>query len=148
MSITNQVVEHYKHVMAPGHVVQIDDLLRLANLRKSFFKTVDLTRWSQVQMMKQLLREAKGGMRLSPTHLLRMDNRLLTPMEREKANREIQAEYFRMFALKVNKPNEILDRLLPLASTEDFMRCTEYMYCFISAVQRLHIATEDAPPPN
>ncbi|QAX96966.1 hypothetical protein [Vibrio phage vB_VmeM-Yong MS32] len=128
--------------------MSVDDLTCLAKLRKEFFRSVDLTRWSQVQMMKQLLRESTGKMRLSPTHLLTMDNRLLNIVEREKAEKEIRDEYYRQFALRVNRPNEVLDKLLPLNSQCDFMRCIEYMYCFISAAQKLHVVKEDAPPPN
>jgi len=147
MSITNKVVELYTNVTAPGYVVSMKDVIYLAQLRKSFFKTVELTRPSQVGMFKQLLKEAKGGFRLSPLHFLTMDNKLLQPLEKQRATEQIQSEFKALMGRSINDPHEALERLLPLCSISDFTRTLHYMFCFISAQEKLHVVKHDPPPP-
>lgn len=147
MSITNKVVELYTNATQPGYVVSMKDVMYLATLRKDFFKTVELTRPSQVGMFKQLLKEANGGFHFSPLHFLTMDNKLLQPLEKQRAINEIQDEFKRLMGTTIIKPRDALDKLLPMNSTEDYMRTLQYMFCFISAQEKLHVVKHDPPPP-
>ena len=135
--------ELYKQVTDNGHTVTMDDLIAIARLRKEF-----VSRWSprtnfDVALIRQKLREAKGGMRCSPSYFVHMKIEGATSKELGALAQEIK----NVFNCTIKHPTA-MSLILPVNKVEEAIHSLDAMYHFYLVKENKHLIEQFSPPNN